>query len=315
MRLRPLPTAPDDLADPERLAEVPAVALYVARAVALDPDFALGDSNALAVADLTRRFDGLPLAIELGAARARIMSPKAQLRGPRGAFRARPSRPRSDSRPDRHREVRTAVATSYGVAGNAEQAILRHLSVFAGGCTSQRLRAVLGEADWTLAAILDSLVELVDLGLVEVDADPDGEPRYRLLPTIAAYAREQLEIEGEADVAERRREAVLRSAARKTRTLVGRKQVDALARDASELQALFAWLATDGRAAAALELASDLAPLWSKRGLFQGPGTVFARLLDQAERSDEGIPAEIEARAMVWSASLAVHAPSPARGT
>ena len=313
MRLRPLPTAPDDLADPERLAEVPAVALYVARAVALDPDFALDDSNALAVADLTRRFDGLPLAIELGAARARIMSPMAQLAALEEHSVLDLRAPGSDARPDRHREVRTALAASYAVAGDAEKAILRHMSVFAGGCTSQRLRAVLGEADWTLAAILDALVELVDLGLVEVDADPDGEPRYRLLPTIAAYAREQLESEGEADAAESRREAILRSAARKTRTLAGRKQVDALARDAGELQALFARLATDGRTADALELASDLAPLWSRRGLFQGPGTTFARLLDVAEQSDEGISPEIEARAMVWWASLAVHAPSPAR--
>ena len=242
MRLRPLPTAPDDLADPERLAEVPAVALYVARAVALDPDFALDDSNALAVADLTRRFDGLPLAIELGAARARIMSPTAQLAALEEHSVLDLRAPGSDARPDRHREVRTALAASYAVAGDAEKAILRHMSVFAGGCTSQRLRAVVGEADWTLAAILDALVELVDLGLVEVDADPDGEPRYRLLPTIAAYAREQLESEGEADAAESRREAVLRSAARKTRTLAGRKQVDALARDAGELQVLFARL-------------------------------------------------------------------------
>ena len=148
---------------------------------------------------------------------------------------------------------------------------------------------------------------------MEVDADPDGEPRYRLLPTIAAYAREQLESEGEADAAESRREAVLRSTARKTRTLVGRKQVDALARDAGELQVLFAKLATDGRTADALELASDLAPLWSVRGLFQGPGTVFAELLDTVARSNEGVDEAIEARAMVWWAILAVHAPSPAR--
>ena len=117
VRLRPLPTAPDDLADPERLAEVPAVALYVARAVALDPDFALGDSNALAVADLTRRFDGLPLAIELGAARARIMSPKAQLAALEEHSVLDLRAPGSDSRPDRHREVRTAVATSYRGGG------------------------------------------------------------------------------------------------------------------------------------------------------------------------------------------------------
>ena len=134
VRLRPLPTAPDDLADPERLAEVPAVALYVARAVALDPDFALDDSNALAVADLTRRFDGLPLAIELGAARARIMSPTAQLAALEEHSVLDLRAPGSDARPDRHREVRTALAASYAVAGDAEKAVLRHMSVFAGGC-------------------------------------------------------------------------------------------------------------------------------------------------------------------------------------
>jgi predicted ATPase/DNA-binding CsgD family transcriptional regulator len=313
VRLRPLPIAPDDLVKTEALAEVPAIALYVERAAALDPNFALDDGNALAVAELTRQFDGLPLAIELGAARARIMSPKAQLAALEEHSVLDLRAPRSDPRTDRHRNVRTAVAASYAVASDEEQTVLRHLSVFAGGCTSQRLREVVGETNWTLAAVLDALVELVDLGLVEVDADSDGEPRYRLLPTIAAFARERLEIEGEADAAEHRRELILRAAARKTRKLVGPKQVDALTRDTGELEALFAGLAVEGRTADALEVASDLGPLWSVRGLFQGPGTTFAELLGEVERSNERIPAAIEARAMVWWTILAVHAPSPAR--
>ena len=313
VRLRPLPLAPDGPLRTEALAEVPAVALYVQRAAAVDPAFVLDDANAAAVAELTRRLDGLPLAIELGAARARILSPSAHLEvlAEHSVLDLRAGR--ADDRPERHREVRTAVASSYALAGEREQALLRHMSVFAGGCSSERLRQVAGEESWTLAAVLDALVELVDLGLVEVDQGDDGEPGYRLLPTIAAFARERLEEAGEADTAARRHESVLRTAARKTRGLDQKRQVDALGRDANELHALFLGLAAEGRIAAALDLASDLGRLWKVRGLYESPGSTFGALLDDVERAHVDVPAEIEARAMIWWASLAVHRPTPAR--
>ena len=141
----------------------------------------------------------------------------------------------------------------------------------------------------------------------------DGEPRYRLLPTIGAYARERLEAEGEAADTERRHEAALLAAARRTRGLVGEKQIEALARDANELHLVFARLATSGRTEDALALAIDLAPLWSDRGLFQGPGTAFSELVDAAESRDDGIAVEVKARALLWWARLAVHRQSPSR--
>jgi predicted ATPase len=119
VRLRPLAIAPEGMRGAAALAEVPAIALYVQRAAALDARFTLDDQNATAVAELTRRLDGLPLAIELGAARARIMLPSAQLsaldeHSPLD-LRAR----RTDARPERHRDVRAAVAASYALAATA----------------------------------------------------------------------------------------------------------------------------------------------------------------------------------------------------
>jgi predicted ATPase/DNA-binding CsgD family transcriptional regulator len=311
VRLRPLAVAPESLTGAAALAEVPAIALYVQRAAALDAGFTLDDRNATAVAELTRRLDGLPLAIELGAARARIMPPSAQLaaldeHSPLD-LRAR----RADARPERHRDVRAAVAASYALAASRDQAVLRHLSVFAAGCTSSRLCDVTGDSRGTLADILDALVELVDLGLVEVDADRDGEPRYRLLPTIASYARERLESEAEASDAERRHEDTIRAAARQSRGLSRRKQVDVLARDANELHLVFARLVAQGRPKDALELACDLAPLWFVRGLFEGPGAAFAELVDAAERED--LASNVMSRALLWWASLAVHRATPAK--
>jgi predicted ATPase/DNA-binding CsgD family transcriptional regulator len=311
VRLQPLALAPDGLIDPAALAEVPAIALYVQRAAALDPDFELDDTNASAVAELVGRLDGLPLAIELGAARARILPPQAQLAALDGHSALDLRASRIDNRPERQREVRAVVGASYALAAEREQALLRQMAIFAGGCTSGRLRVVAGETRWTLAEVLDALVELVDLGLVEVDPDRDGEPRYRLLPTIAAFARERLDASGETGATEARHEVALLTAARRTHGLAGQKRIDALARDANELHQVFARLATQGRTQDALELACDLAPLWSVRGLFQGPGTAFSELVGSTESQHADIAVDVTARALLWWATLAVHRPSP----
>src|SRR5262249_60079966 len=103
-----------------------------------------------------------------------------------------------------HGEVRWAVAESYNVARPSAQLVLRRMSVAADATPSRRARDLVGERGWTLSAILDALGELVDLGLADVDRRGTGEPRFRLHPTVAAFGRERLAAEDDAEEIERR---------------------------------------------------------------------------------------------------------------
>ena len=310
VRLAPLPVPGADVTVSDELATIGSIVLYAERAAAVDPTFDLRQSDLAAVAELCRRLDGLPLAIELGATRARIMPPAAQvaaldvhssldLRSPRGV-----------DRPTRHRDVRSAVAVSHDFAGERERIVLRRMSVFAAGCTSSMLQAVVGEPGWTLADILDALVELVDLALVEVDPGDDDEPRYRLLPTVAAFARERLDASGELDATERRHDAAFVAVAARAAGLAEQPQLRVLERDAAELHAVFAKAAAQSRVRDALELATYLAPLWQRRGLFAGPRTLFEQVLDQA---GPDLEPEILSRALLWWVRLSNDRPAPSR--
>ena len=313
VRLRPLPVAGPEVTDPIALAASPAVALYVDRSASVDPTFALTADNAADIAAVARGLDGLPLAIELGAARAGILTPSAQL----SALRAHSSLELRSSRragaPDRHRDLRSAIDATHALAGDRERLVLRRMSVFAAPCTAANLLEVAGEAGWTLADVLDALVELVDLDLAEVDPDSDGEPRYRLLPTIAAFAREQLAAAGEAVPVAARHATTFQAAAAATRGLADRPRLAALGRDAIELHAAFGRLVDDGDGSAALRLAADLAPLWLRTGFFEGTRRAFEDTLDAAELPGSPVPPEVRAGAGLWWTQLVMAQPTSAR--
>jgi predicted ATPase/DNA-binding CsgD family transcriptional regulator len=299
-------------ADTEALLSNPAVVLYADRAAAGDVGFSLMSANVEDVAELVRQLDGLPLAIELGAARSRILSPRAQLAALEQhsplELRARDGA----ARPHRHCDVRSAVAVSYEAASDSARLVLRRMSVAADAVTSERVRELVPEPGWTLAVVLDDLAELVELGLADVDQSRDGKPRFRLHPTVAAFGREQLEADGnEPDIRARYTSAVLRTA-RATRSFAHRPRVEALAEASVELHAAFGWLAETGDAERALELAADLSPLWARRGLFQGPGSTFERLLTAAETATLLVTPATLARAQLWWTRLVIHGSSPA---
>jgi predicted ATPase/DNA-binding CsgD family transcriptional regulator len=181
----------------EEIGASDAVRLFVERAHAVSPGFALNDQNASTVADICRRLDGMPLAIELAAASLRILTPQQivarlggaldLLRGNRGVI-------------PRHRTMRAAIEWSYRLLDAPAASALRHLSVFHGGCALDAAAAVCA---LPVFEALDLLTELVDKSLVI--AEPvAGEMRYRLLEVIRQYAGEQLEESGEADEARRR---------------------------------------------------------------------------------------------------------------
>ena len=299
--------------DRGQLLANPAVILYADRAAAVDPGFRLTSANAEAVAELAQRLDGLPLAIELGAARAHILSPRAQLAALDEHSSLELRSRGGAARPARHRDVRSAVAASYAAATEPARLVLRRMSVAADAVTSERVRGLVTETGWTLASVLDALAELVDLGLADVDRRSDGEPRFRLHPTVAAYGLERLAAEDDEPAVRRRYASAVLAVARATRALPHRRRVEALAEASTELHAVFARLAAGANpsdADDALTLASDLSPLWAQRGLFQGPGSVLEALLGAAESGAIAVTPGTLARAQLWWTRLVIHGAS-----
>jgi predicted ATPase/DNA-binding CsgD family transcriptional regulator len=187
--VRPLPI--DDNGDTGSIGDgslAPAIRLFVERAQALKRDFALTESDGPIVADICRRLDGPPLAIELAAARIKVLTPVALLA-------------RLDRRlpvltgggrdlPARQQTMRDAIAWSYDLLTADEQRMCRRLAIFVDGFTLDAAVAFLGE---DAIGVLDGITSLVDSSLVRADVGANGEPRYRMLETVREFGREQLD--------------------------------------------------------------------------------------------------------------------------
>ena len=181
----------------EALRRCPSVALFVQRAAKVKPGFALSEANAAPIAEICRRLDGLPLALELAAARARILEPAALLQRLDHALDLLTSGDRD--LPLRQRTLRAAISWSYSLLDAQEQRLLRRLSCFHEGWTLEAMEQVCYAADERPRA-LDELDSLVEKGLVRV---VDGSGRYGLLETIRAFAAEQLHASGEVETTRR----------------------------------------------------------------------------------------------------------------
>jgi predicted ATPase len=181
----------DRLVSASELSQTPAVALFVSAARRARPEFMLTDGNAQAVAAICARLDGLPLALELAAARCRLLPPALILERleqsldllTRGA----------NSLTDRQRTLRGTIGWSYELLGSEEQAVFRSLSVFAGGSSIDAIQAVSGDTN-----AVDSLEELIDQSLIQTfDSGVEDQPRVRMLETIRQFAFEELTKRGE----------------------------------------------------------------------------------------------------------------------
>lgn len=190
------PQSTDELAAGQSLAEFPAVELFMQRAQAVQPNFALTANNAAAVACICARLDGLPLAIELAAARSRLLTPRAILAQlEQGRLRAL-NKGMAD-RPTRHQTLRASIDWSYDLLDEARRADFRRLAVFADGFRLDAAHLVCDTTDATLP-IADAVEALLDASLLQPLPDPDGEPRFGMLETIREYALERLAEAGEA---------------------------------------------------------------------------------------------------------------------
>ncbi|HVF10575.1 MAG TPA: adenylate/guanylate cyclase domain-containing protein [Abditibacteriaceae bacterium] len=187
-----------DLPGVKALSHCAAVQLFIERAVAVKPDFALTNDNAPAVAEICARLDGLPLAIELAASRTRLLSPHAMLA--RLSSRLKFLTGGARDLPARHQTLEAAIYWSYDLLNDREQMLLRRLAVFVGGCTVAAAEAVLGD---DAGDVLDGLASLVDESLLR-QQDIAGEPRFWMLETIREFAWARLEESGEKDAMQRR---------------------------------------------------------------------------------------------------------------
>ena len=183
--------------DPIALGQYAAVRLFIERAVAVRPGFAVTNENAPAVAAISARLHGMPLAIELAAARIKILSPEAILT--RLDHQLDVLAAGSRDLPARQQTLRGAIAWSYDLLDDGGRRLLDRLSVFASGCDITSAEAICGPASELGGDILDGLMALVDQSLLKVDEMAGGEPRFRLLDTIREFAAERLEADGEVE--------------------------------------------------------------------------------------------------------------------
>jgi predicted ATPase/transcriptional regulator with XRE-family HTH domain len=296
---------------PERLAEYPAVALFVERARAAKPDFALTAGNAAAVAEICARLDGLPLAIELAAARVKLLPPSAlltQLQRDLG-FLAGGARDLDE----RQQAMRGAIAWSERLLSGAEQALFRRLAAFAGGCALEAAQAVCAApvgAEPLGADLFDGLGALVDQNLI-FQREEDGEPRFGMLHVIREYALERLEASGEAEALRRAHAAyMLALAERAGPELTGPEAVAWLGRMEREhdnLRAALGWARERGEVATGLRLVASVFRFWMARGHLREGRTWVEGLLKQGEDTAAADSGEARTRALFAAGTLALY--------
>jgi predicted ATPase/class 3 adenylate cyclase len=265
---------PDEQAELAQLAANEAVALFSARASEATGEFALSEDNAAVVAAICRRLDGLPLAIELAAARTASLPPAALLRRLDTSLKLLTSGRRDAD--ERHRTLRATIEWSYDLLEPAEQELFARLSVFVDGCLIEAAERVACDPERPLEIhFLDGLNSLVEKSLLRQRTDLEGEPRYWLLETIREYGLDRLAGSGERDDAHNRlAQYYLELAERAKPELTGEKQLVWLNRIDAELDNLrlaSRWFAECASAEDALRLATAAwRALWLRGYLSEG---------------------------------------------
>jgi predicted ATPase len=294
---------PQRLPDCETLARYGAVALFLARAQEVDPSFQLTTDNASLIAAICVRLDGLPLAIELAAARLKLLSLQALLERLEHRLAVLMGGPRD--LPVRQQTLRNTIAWSYELLSEEEQRLFRLFSVFVGGCTLEAVEVISGALGGMSTQVLDEVTSLLDKHLLrQIQQESRGldDRRLLMLETLREFGLECLSTNGEMEAARQvHAEYYLRLAEEAEPHLFGAEQEQWFARLEQEhdnLRAALAWAVERGgagqRMEAALRLAGALERFWDVRGyLSEG-----RKWLEQALMSSEGVPLPMRAKAL-----------------
>jgi predicted ATPase/class 3 adenylate cyclase/DNA-binding CsgD family transcriptional regulator/tetratricopeptide (TPR) repeat protein len=259
---------PKHLPDLGALSQYEAVALFIVRAQAVKPAFQVTNANAPAVAEVCVRLDGLPLAIELAAARIKLFSPQALLArlGQRLAVLTTGAR----DAPARQQTLRNAIAWSYHLLTAEEQRLFWRLALFVGGCTLEAMESVCAALDDGAGQVLDGVASLLDKSLLQQSEREEGEPRLTMLETVREYGLECLRESGETEIGQRAHALYYLALAEEAEPhLKGAQQVlwwKRLEREQENLRAALSWLIGQEEGELALRLSGALSWFWFVRG-------------------------------------------------
>ena len=285
------------LPEDESLSHYAAVALFLQRVQAIKPDFQLTKANARAIAEICARLDGLPLAIELAAARIKLLPPQMLLI--RLEHRLQVLTSGAQNMPARQQTLRNTIQWSYDLLSAEEQRLFRWLSVFVGGCTLEAAEAVcsaLSESDGA-TRVLDGVASLLDKSLLHQTEQEGGEPHLTMLETVREYGLEALAANGEMEAGRRAHAAYYLAFAEEAEPqFLGPKQVtwfERLEREHDNLRAAMQWWLEQGQTGNSVELALRFggALLWFWEG--HGHWSEGQNFLEQALARSEGVVASV----------------------
>ena len=293
--------------DEQTLAHVAAVELFLQRAQAIRYDFHLTQDNAAAIAEICNRLDGLPLAIELAAARIEVFSPQALLA--RLDRRMQVLTGGARDLPERQRALRSTIEWSYELLPAEEQRLFRCLAVFVGGCDIEAVEAVSSAVGYTSVNVLEGIIALVDKSLLHQTARDGEEPRFAMLETIREYGLEVLDTAGEAEATRQAHAAYYLVLAEQAEPeLIGPQQLTwfaRLEREHDNLRAALSWLLEQGAVGQsnelALRLTASLAWFWWLRGYISEGRHWLERALDESGE----MRSAVRAKALVGTGEVA----------
>jgi predicted ATPase/class 3 adenylate cyclase len=298
-------TLPDLKLQPplERLTQYEAVGLFVERARAVKPDFKVTNESAPAVAEICVRLDGLPLAIELAAARIKMLPPKAMLQ--RLSSRLKLLTGGARDLPERQRTLRATIEWSFALLNEGEQVLFGRLAVFSGGRTLEAIEAICDAEGDLPMEVFDGVSSLLDKSLLRQEEGPNGEPRFVMLETVHEFAREKLKESAEAEEINRAHAQYFLTLAEEANPeLKGANQLEWLERLEAEhdnMRAALTWALKRKEVEVALRLGGALWWFWSMRG-YHSEGR---RWLEEALAMDGRVSPEVRAMALAGVGELA----------
>ena len=300
----PDPTHLPELAE---LSHYAAVTLFIERAQAARPDFQVTTANARAIAEICVHLDGLPLAIELAAARIKLLPPQALLArlGQRLALLTSGAR----DMPKRQQTLRNTIAWSYNLLDAQEQQLFQRISVFAGGCPLEAIEAVCAAFGDEAGAVLNAIASLIDKSLLQQTEQEGDEPRLVMLETIREYGLERLAANGERDATWQAHAIYYLALAEKAEPELGGPQqvewLERLEREHDNLRAAMQWTLERGETGHSIEMALRLGGALLRFWRVRGHWNEGWNFLERALVRSKGVAVLVQLKALMAAANLA----------